>query len=377
MIDITDALGELIKNIDPPVVKSEYPVIEAPPMIPVSVAAPPAANCSSLHENVARAAKPSHKHHHRASTVPAHKRSFRDYTKPIKRGFLNRQIPTHDVRRNLAQILIHNCNYHDPLIMENVLRTFCGSSVVMTSRFIGNAELLPFKPVIYRELHGVPNITKYINALYLAVPDGVLKLLDSKVHMFQNGCSYIVGKFTFNGSKLYDLTTIGDSKEKRMLPSKFDRRDSHMNEYNQNSPTMSLTSDDLSSSFGGRDGMDNLSDLEAFLFDEIDQDDGLFTYSAGPAVSPMDSYSSVASNSMMLSQPGSEPQMMSVALESHPIEFVVSSDKEQIVESPLRFLGTISFYLDPDAKIFKIEVLNTVEQPPKEPNTSKRRRHHH
>jgi hypothetical protein len=61
-----------------------------------------------------------------------------------------------------------------------------------------------------------------------------------------------------------------------------------------------------------------------------------------------------------LAAPGLK-QNMSVALEHKPIDFLIVHDQEDIREVPLSFLGTIAFYLDPDAKIFKIEILNTLE----------------
>eukprot|EP00981_Chlorochromonas_danica_P007633 scaffold1829_cov194-Ochromonas_danica.AAC.22 len=165
------------------------------------------------------------RHSHHRPGVAGGKRSFKDYTKPIKRGFLNRQIPANDIRRFLAQIVVHACNLHNPDHLATVLKEYCGPSVVLNTRFIGNADSHPIKnAIMYRELHGIGHITRYFDALLQAVPDGVIKLLDSKVHMFQNGCSYIVGKFVFKGQKCFDLVTVGDTKDKRAVPSKFDRR---------------------------------------------------------------------------------------------------------------------------------------------------------
>lgn len=53
---------------------------------------------------------------------------------------------------------------------------------MMTSRFIGDADTYPMKSgVLYRELHGVAHIAHYLDALFEAVPDGLVKLLDTKV----------------------------------------------------------------------------------------------------------------------------------------------------------------------------------------------------
>lgn len=72
---------------------------------------------------------------------------------------------------------------------------------------------------------------------------------------------------------------------------------------------------------------------------------------------------------------GAAPKSMSVALEHKPIEFLVSHEQEAVQEVPLSFIGTIAFYLDPDAKIFKIEVLNTLEGAAGAGREHKRRRY--
>ncbi|RYY82475.1 hypothetical protein EON63_13245 [archaeon] len=56
---------------------------------------------------------------------------------------------------------------------------------MMTSRFIGDADTYPLKGgVLYRELHGVAHIAHYLDALFEAVPDGLVKLLDTKVSVY-------------------------------------------------------------------------------------------------------------------------------------------------------------------------------------------------
>lgn len=300
-----------------------------------------------------------HRHH-------GAKRSFKDYTKPIKRGFLNRQIPANDIRRSLASLVICACNAHDPVGLATVLREFCISSVVLTSRFIGNCENHPVKnAVMHREIHGVPHITAYLDALFQAVPDALLRLLDTKVHMFQNGCSYIVGKFTFKGAKCFDLLTLGDTKAKRTLPSKFDRRAAAARSQAQAQGQSQLIGEQATSFAFDQlgEGGAGLSDLESFLFDDVDGDDD-FNFGQQPLASSTLSASQLP---LLSAASGSKlPQTMSVALENKPIQFVVPHSAWEVDEVPLSFLGTIAFYLDPDAKIFKIEVLNTVESKQKD-----------
>jgi hypothetical protein len=277
----------------------------------------------------------------RPTVVPARRRSFKDYTKPVKRGFLNRQIPANDVRRHLAQMVIGAVNSHQPGNLETVLGTLCGPAVVMTSRFIGDTSALPFaNAVVHRELHGVPHIAHYLDALFEIIPDALIRLLDSKVHMFQNGCSYIVGKFIFQGFKCYDLITQGDMRSAhvpgagrgRALPgSKFDK----------------FVPTQKASPSGVQEGTsDGLSDLEALLFESEDEEQEFFN-------PPSSSTTSSAFPQV--------PVVSSVALEHHPVEYLVAHPSPIVQEVSLRFLGTIAFYLDPEAKIFKVEVLNTME----------------
>lgn len=286
----------------------------------------------------------------------SNKRSFKDYTKPIKRGFLNRQIPANDIRRHLAQILIRACNDHDPASLERILTEFCGSSIVMTSRFIGDAETYPVKNgILYRELHGIQHIVHYLDALFEAVPDGLVKLLDTKVHMFQNGCSYIVGKFTFKGQKCFDMITLGDVCEKRLKHSRFEKKEMSAQDsmsFQQMMPMSMMMSygnyGQESYAFDSLQESSGLSDLEDFLFDGLSSDEMGGQYNAYTNMQ-----SSEAANQ------GKET--MCVAHEDKDIKFVVPHSNQEVSELPLSFLGTIAFYLDPDAKIFKIEVLNTIE----------------
>lgn len=274
----------------------------------------------------------------RPTIVPANRRSFKDYTKPIKRGFLNRQIPANDVRRHLAGMVIGAVNSHHPGHLETVLASLCGPTVVMTSRFIGDASALPFaNAVVHRELHGVAHIAHYLDALFEVVPDALIRLLDSKVHMFQNGCSYIVGKFVFQGSKCYDLVTQGDTRSAalprgRALPgSQFDR---HVP-----APKAQMA---VQQSEG-----DGLSDLEALLFESEDEGEE----EEEEAFFPQQQHAQQQQPAML----------SSVALEHRPVDYLVAHPASQVTEVPLRFLGTIAFYLDPEAKIFKVEVLNSLE----------------
>lgn len=162
------------------------------------------------------AGKPSAVHGQQGKT----KRSFKDYTKPIKRGFLNRQIAANDIRRQLAQVVITAVNQHDAPALTALLAELCGPCVLLTSRFIGVQE--PSSATMSRELHGISHIVRYLDALFVSVPDALLRLITTKVHMFQNGCSYIVGKFTLKGVKCFDLVTVGDVGGK-VVKSKFDR----------------------------------------------------------------------------------------------------------------------------------------------------------
>eukprot|EP01031_Cornospumella_fuschlensis_P026880 gene26880-32485_t len=282
----------------------------------------------------------------------SNKRSFKDYTKPIKRGFLNRQIPANDIRRHLAQILIKACNDHDPTTLQNVLTEFCGSSIVMTSRFIGDADTYPLKSgVLYRELHGVTHIAHYLDALFEAVPDGLVKLLDTKVHMFQNGCSYIVGKFTFKGQKCFDVITLGDVCEKRMKHSRFERKEGGIEcAWGNELPFYNMMPNYMYGGYpqqgicGGEMAFDaqessGFSDLEDFLLDGFASSDELA--GVGAEVSPPLLLGGVeqANRAVSAATPAAyAKESSSVALEHKDIAFVVPHTEEKVAPLDLSFL---------------------------------------
>eukprot|EP00981_Chlorochromonas_danica_P007632 scaffold1829_cov194-Ochromonas_danica.AAC.21 len=116
-------------------------------------------------------------------------------------------------------------------------------------------------------------------------------------------------------------------------------------------------------------------DLEAFLLDDMDGDDQIvFGQPPASALQGGALATRVESQASLCSQSSDKTQTMSVALENKPIEFYVPHSRKEVQEVPLSLLGTMAFYLDPDAKIFKIEVLHALEGNEKERHHKKARR---
>lgn len=143
--------------------------------------------------------------HHQSSTAGEIRQQAIDRIKPTARPLKSsrRMIPESDIRAQYSHIFAHAYNNSDRDSLMNLLNTYCTDDVSCVYKFVGKQS--PYGPM-YTELVGKNVIIEYWELCFVAVPDLVFQLHETKIRVLPNSCCVIISKFTSTGTKAMALT---------------------------------------------------------------------------------------------------------------------------------------------------------------------------
>lgn len=99
----------------------------------------------------------------------------------------------------------------DPAYVLKVLSEFFHADAVLVIKFYGQEN--PYGPS-YREVYGINAVVQFIDTFFFALPDSIFRTQEKKLILRQDGTSYIMCRYTFNGTRLYKIATTGDITDK-------------------------------------------------------------------------------------------------------------------------------------------------------------------
>lgn len=125
-----------------------------------------------------------------------------------------------DIRIHLSNIFVHGYNTYDSGSLLEMLQTYCTADLICVYKYVGIAS--PYGPM-YIELLGMEAVINYWNHVFIAIPDSVFELHETKLRILPNGCCAISSNFIFTGTKILEITpdshesvVYGDSNHKSM-----------------------------------------------------------------------------------------------------------------------------------------------------------------
>lgn len=113
-------------------------------------------------------------------------------------------IPPGDIRRKYSQIFADAFNDCDKSGLLELLRRYSTEDVYCVYKYIGNK--CPYGNNYFLELAGAEVIANFWDIAFCSIPDSIYELHETKIRILPNGCSAIVAKFIFTGTKVCKMS---------------------------------------------------------------------------------------------------------------------------------------------------------------------------
>jgi hypothetical protein len=138
---------------------------------------------------------------HVSKTEPNTYQRSQHVSKPLKSS--RRMVSANDIRAQYSHIFARAYNHGDRDGLMNLLNTYCTDDVICVYKYVGKE--CPYGPM-YTELVGKNVIIEYWELCFVAVPDMIFNLHETKIRVLPNNCCVVISKFTSTGTKAMALT---------------------------------------------------------------------------------------------------------------------------------------------------------------------------
>jgi hypothetical protein len=214
------------------------------------------------------------------------------------------KIPLKDIRRNYPHIFARAFNACEKEILRYCLTKYCMPDCLLVYKYVGPPS--KWTGSDYLEIHGVDAILKFWEVFFLAFPDSIFEIEESKLRVLPTGSCSSVSKFIYFGTKVYQLSV--DNEANAVI-------------YKQPADALSAP---------------------------------LAMQGAMPAVPPVEGSSRIVS---MPREPSSNPSAASSAV---PQDFGLAHSLEK--PEVMIIIGTFSLFVNPEKQIYKIEFVHSLKQ---------------
>jgi hypothetical protein len=243
------------------------------------------------------------------------------------------KIPTKDIRRNYPHIFARAFNSNDKDILNYCLTKYCVPDCICIYKYVGpESEGGYVSDNVY--IHGIEAIACFWFTAYLAFPDAVFEVEETKLRVLANGSCSNVSKFIFFGTKVFHFTTDGETSA--VL-------------YKQAEETPANNPD-------GTASLPSLQESEGKIVSQVKtKPNTTTTTSAG-----------TSSSSSSSSSKGDFPQQETKQDETKPIQPPQPKDfgLGESLDKPIMciVIGTFSIFMNPEKKIYKIEFVHSLKK---------------
>lgn len=115
------------------------------------------------------------------------------------------KIPKDDIRRRYPGLFRDAFNSCDKAVFHKMLLTHCLTGCSASYKYVGTAN--PFSNSDHTEVIGLEAVSTFWEAVFVAIPDSLFDIVETKFRLLPNKQTSIVCKFLYSGTKVYKLAT--------------------------------------------------------------------------------------------------------------------------------------------------------------------------
>jgi hypothetical protein len=123
-------------------------------------------------------------------------------------------VDSSDIRRRFVSMFANMLNNFDKDGFAALIAAHCVEDLVVISEHVGPNN--PNGPN-YIEIRGQPSVVSFWDAMFRAIPDGIFRFHSTKLKILASDYSCVVGGWTFEGTKMFTIQSLEEHVQQRVL----------------------------------------------------------------------------------------------------------------------------------------------------------------